>query len=120
MPKKQIKASHKVEKELEKEITSKDLTRSELLKYIFGDFIRGFYIFGCLFLDGLIVARIYFIIPFSSYASSITKLYFSGTDLYAIYITLITILIGVIVVFYQIKYYLNTWVRKTFYLSEKK
>lgn len=39
--------------------TSKDLTKFQLFQYIFEDFFKGFFIFGFVFLDGMVL--LYFI-----------------------------------------------------------
>ena len=46
-----------------KEITSKDLTRKQLLYYIFQDFIKAGFIVSFLFFDLLIIGQIYRYIP---------------------------------------------------------
>lgn len=50
-----IRKRTKEEEEDKERFTSKDLTRKQVFLYIFEDFFKGFFIFGSLFLDGLVV-----------------------------------------------------------------
>lgn len=102
------KISYKSEAEEEKEITSKDLTRKELVRYIFDDFLRGFYLVACLFFDGLIVAYGFRYIPGGPFLSRAMNLYFPFS-VYDVYFILLTIFVEGLLIFYQGRTFRKIW-----------
>jgi len=87
------------------DIRSKDLSRIEFLKYIFGDFIKGMYIIGCLFLDALIVPPSFLSLPgFGSYSGGIALL-FGGLNIYSYYYLTLLVLTEFLLVLLQIYFY---------------
>ena len=70
------KPSIRDKKDIYKEVSAKDLSRKELLSYIFGDFLRAFYIVGCIFFDGLIIGEAYDYVPGFFSANTIIEHYF--------------------------------------------
>ncbi len=108
MARQSTRISYKSEEEEKKEITSKDLTRKQLIRYIFDDFLRGFYLVGCLFLDGLIIAYLFRYIPNGPFLSRATNLYFSF-GLYDLYFILLIGLIEAVVIFYQGRMFRKIW-----------
>ena len=98
-------------REVYSEVSAKDLSRKELLSYIFGDFIKAFYIVGCVFLDGLIIGEAYDYIPgFYSINSAINR-YFLNSSILIIYTVILILFSECLVLFYEIKYYKKKWPR---------
>ncbi|MEM0156265.1 MAG: hypothetical protein QW597_06690 [Thermoplasmataceae archaeon] len=95
-----------------KEVSAKDLSRKELLSYIFGDSIRGFYILGCIFLDGLLVGEAFDDIPGFYSINLTTGYYFSNFSIFAVYVLLVSLFTDLILIFYEIKFYRKRWPKK--------
>ncbi|AKA48152.1 hypothetical protein IX51_02480 [uncultured archaeon] len=108
MARQSTRISYKSEEEEKKEVTSKDLTRGQLIRYIFDDFLRGFYLVACLFLDGLIIAYMFRYIPNGHFYSRATNLFFSF-GLYDLYFVMLIALIEAVVIFYQGKLFRRIW-----------
>lgn len=109
MPRPQ-KVSYKGEEEqLEKEgFTSKDLTKKGLLFYIFDDFFRGFYLLGCVFLDGIIVPGFRFLLPSSGFELPYV-LPSSLTGLFTLYIVMLIVFLELLLVYYEIVGFRKLW-----------
>jgi hypothetical protein len=95
-----------------KEVSAKDLSRKELLSYIFGDSVRGFYILGCVFLDGLVVGEAFQYIPGFYSINQDTGYYFSNFSIFAVYVILVSLFMDLILIFYEVGYYRKRWPRK--------
>lgn len=108
MARKSTRISYKSEEEEKQEITSKDLTRNQLLRYIFDDFLRGFYLVGCLFLDGVIIAYSFRLIPNGSFYSSAANLFFNF-KIYDLYFLILIAFVEGIIIFYQGKLFRKIW-----------
>ena len=92
-----------IEKEEEEEVKeSKQLTQREKLEYIFGDFLRGFYLVGCLFLDILVVGfSVSFIPNFSFYEAAVSNVF--GLNLLLLYSIIAIVFLECILIYYQAK-----------------
>lgn len=108
MARRSTRILYRSEEEEKKEITSRDLTRKQLFRYVFDDFLRGFFLVGCLFFDGLIVAYIFRFIPNGPFYSRATDLFFSF-KLYDVYFFILIALLEAIVIFYQAKLFRKIW-----------
>lgn len=90
-------------KEDEERFTSKDLTRRQILFYIFEDFFKGFFIFGSLFIDVVLILYLVkepFAINAEPHVSSLL-----GFPIYQVYLIVLSLFIDSILVYYQIEYY---------------
>ncbi|BAB60493.1 TVG1395987 [Thermoplasma volcanium GSS1] len=105
-----------IEKEEEEEVTEgKQLTTRQKLEYIFGDFLRGFYLIGCIFFDVLIVGFSLTFIPNVSIYEDVV--YQSiGTNLILIYGLLLIIFTEAILIYYEIVWFKKFFLRKDHYL----
>lgn len=120
MPRPQ-KVSYKgEEEELEKEgFTSKDLTKKGLLFYIFDDFFRGFYLLGCVFLDGIIVPGLRFLLP-SGGVELPYVLPSSLNGLFTVYIVMLIVSLEILLIYYEIVWFRKLWKRGSLGRLEKK
>ncbi len=84
--------------------TSKDLTRKQVIFYIFEDFFKGFFIFLSLFLDGAVVFYLYQE-PFLYKLSQDLIVY--GIPIYELYLILLSIFIDSFLLWLEIRYYLK-------------
>ncbi|MCL4331846.1 MAG: hypothetical protein M1304_06215 [Candidatus Thermoplasmatota archaeon] len=103
--------------ETEKEVTSKDLTRKELLLYIFDDFFRGFYLVGCLFFDGLIIFQIYSYIPDSSALGIFFNLALPKFNIFNYYIWILIVFLEITVAYLEAKGFRKIWPKDSLTLS---
>ncbi len=88
----------------EERFTSKDLTRKQIIFYIFEDFFKGFYIFLSLFVDGTVVFYLYqdpFLYNLSHHVLV------SGFPIYELYFILLAIFMDSFFIYYEIKYYIK-------------
>ena len=92
-----------------KEVSARDLSRKELLSYIFGDFAKAFYIVGCIFLDGLIIGPAYSYVPGFFSANNAIEHYFPNSDILLIYTVLLILFSESLALFYEINYYKKRW-----------
>lgn len=91
------------------EISSKDMTRREFLAYIFGDFVRGFFIVGSIFFDIILIPQLFSYIPESTFGNAFTvKIPLWNYSVSAILLTIITFTI-LFSIIYEIKLYLRIW-----------
>ncbi|MEM0157991.1 MAG: hypothetical protein QW812_00570 [Thermoplasmataceae archaeon] len=97
---------------LPKEVTSKDLTRKQLFQYLFGDFVRGFYIVACMFLDILVIGELYKFIPSPNLLSALYFSYFGNPAVLPLYVFMLTVLLEVVAVHLEVKIYRKFWKRK--------
>lgn len=88
-----------------RELNSKDLTRAEVYKYIFGDFIKGMFIFGSLFLDLLIVTQVYYLVPRTSPTHQIIRNFALGLDLVQFYVWILTGFVEIVVIILEAYFY---------------
>lgn len=102
--------------EEEKELSSKDLTRKQLVLYILNDFIRGFYLIACLFLDGLVVLQFYSFDP----GNYLHRGIFSTDYVRYGYVGFATISLEVLVIYVQYKGYRRFWPKGALFLGQKK
>ncbi|KAA8921997.1 hypothetical protein [Thermoplasma sp.] len=105
-----------IEKEEEEEVKeSKELTERERLEYIFGDFLRGFYLVGCLFLDVLIVGfSVSFIPNYSFYENLVSQIF--GLNLVLIYSVVAIVFLECILIYYEAKWFKKFFLREGHYL----
>lgn len=110
MPKKSIPVYHRQEKRDAKQVSSRDLSRKELLKYIFEDFFRGFYIIGAIFLNGLILTEIYYAGPAIHRMNFLT---YSGLDgsLLDYYLIAVLIIFEISVTVLEIEGFAKIWMK---------
>lgn len=118
MPK-QLKVSYRDElNPQDKELTSKDLTRKGLFLYIFDDFFRGFYLVGCVFLDGVIVPSLRFILPYSGF-HLISAVPSSLNLLFTSYVVMLIIFLELLLIYLEIKGFRKIWKRGSLVAMEK-
>jgi hypothetical protein len=103
------KPSIRDKKDIYKEVSAKDLSRKELLSYIFGDFLRAFYIVGCIFFDGLIIGEAYDYVPGFFSANTIIEHYFPNSGVLLIYTVILILFSEGLALFYEIEYYKKRW-----------
>lgn len=87
----------------EERFTSKDLTRKQILFYIFEDFFKGFFIFGSLFLDAAVVfylIREPFTVNAEPHVSNIL-----GFPIYQVYLIILSLFLDALLIYYEIEYY---------------
>jgi hypothetical protein len=98
-----------------KEITSKDLTRKQLILYVLNDFLKGLYVIGCMFLDGLVILQIYSFVPSSLLYQGLLSNVYSRDAL----IGSITMVLGVFVIYVQVKAYRRIWPKGSLFIGHK-
>lgn len=108
MARRSIRISYRSEELAKKEITSRDLTKKQLIRYVFDDFLRGFYLVACLFLDGLIIAYLFRYIPNGQFYSRATDLFFNF-KLYDVYFFMLIAFVEAVVIFYQGRMFRKLW-----------
>ncbi|MCL4447696.1 MAG: hypothetical protein M0Z77_03870 [Thermoplasmatales archaeon] len=99
----------------DEEITSKDLTKKQLVLYIFNDFLRGTYTIGCMFLDGLVILYLYYFIP----ASYLSKGILSNTIYRDVILGLLILSLEVLVIYYEFKGYRRIWPKGSLFIGHK-
>lgn len=110
MQKKYIPVHHRQERVVQKETTSKNISRTQLIKYIFDDFLRGFYIVGAIFLDGVVLTGIYLGRPALSKAlSPITPMLLNSG--YNYYMTAVLVLLEIVAIFLEVIGFTSIWVK---------
>ncbi len=116
---KQLKVSYTDEPNpQDKELTSKDLSRKGLFLYIFDDFFRGFYLVGCVFLDGVLIPSIRFILPYSGF--NLISIVPSSLDfLYTAYIVMLIAFLELFLIYLEIKWFRKIWKRGSLIAMEK-
>ena len=106
---KQLKVSYTDEPALQdRELTSKDLTRKGLFLYIFDDFFRGFYLVGCVFLDGVLIPSLRFILPYSGF-NLLSIVPSSLNLLYTVYVLMLIIFLELFLIYLEIKGFRRIW-----------
>ncbi len=115
------KVSYKGEEEelRKEEITSKDLTKKGLFYYLFDDFFRGFYLLGCVFLDGIIIPGLRFLLP----SGGIGLPYVipsSLTALFTVYIAMLIVFLEILLIYYEIIWFRKLWKKGSLGHIEKK
>ena len=98
-----------------KEITSKDLTRKQLVLYILNDFLKGLYVIGCMFLDGLVILQIYSFVPSWLLYQGLLSNVYSRDAL----IGSITIVLEIFVIYVQVKAYRRIWPKGSLFIGHK-
>lgn len=104
-----------IEVEEEKEITSKDLTKRQLLLYVLNDLLRGLYIVGCLFLDGLVILYLYSFIPLGLLNKSI----FSNGFVRGVFFFIVILILEIFAVYIEFKGYRRFWPKGSLYIGHK-
>lgn len=100
-----------VDKYVIEEVTSKDMSRKELLSYIFGDFIRGFYFVSAIFFDLIVIPQIFSFIPESLFDKAFTiRIPIWNYSVSGILLFLMAIII-IFSIFYEVKIYFRIWGR---------
>lgn len=93
------------------EVTSKDMSRKELLSYIFGDFIRGFYFVSAIFFDFIVIPQIFSFIPERLFGNVLTiKIPMWNYSVSGILLSLMALII-IFSIFYEVKIYFRIWGR---------
>lgn len=100
----------------EEEITSKNLTKKQLVLYIFNDFLRGTYMIGCMFLDGLVILYLYYFIP----AGYLSKGILSIALYRGVILGLLTLSLEVLAIYYEFKGYRRIWPKGSLFIGHKK
>ena len=89
------------------EITSSDLSRSELFHYIFFPFLRWSFIILCLFIDALVVAQLYLFIPNVQAAMTIYSVYYGGFNAFTVLFFMINGLVLVAILYLEFLVYVK-------------
>jgi len=110
MQRKSVRVSYREERE--KAISAREMTRVELLSYIFSDFIRWSYIVGCLFIDGLIVPSIIQVGPTGLSTSALIGLAYKFKGGFEIYLIAVIVLIEIALIWLEVEGYRYKWPRK--------
>lgn len=105
-----LRTSYKDDEDLDEreQISSKDLTKKGLFFYLFDDFFRGFYIVGCLFLDGIIIPGLRFLLPGGGTVLPL-KLPSTVTSLYTAYIIILVIFLEAVAIYFQARGFRKLW-----------
>ncbi len=96
----QVQITEKEEEDAE--IKERTLNGKEKIEYVFGDFLRGFYLLGSVFFDVVVVGFLYTYIPDLQFYEGIYSTIFH-VDIFAIYVLLATLFAEIILVVYEIK-----------------
>ncbi|MCL4452422.1 MAG: hypothetical protein M1327_07365 [Candidatus Thermoplasmatota archaeon] len=93
------------------EVSSKDMTRKKIYKYIFGDLTKGFYIVGSLFLDAIVIPQVLSFVPASFFSPqlSITIVPPEDSTKVAVLIILIYFALVLAAIYFEVKYYIAIW-----------
>jgi hypothetical protein len=93
------------------EISSKDMTRKEFYKYIFGDLARGSYIVGSLFFDAIVIPQILSFVPASFFLPSISITIGPPGDSthVAVLFILVYLFLVLLAIYFEVKYYIAIW-----------
>lgn len=93
----------------ESQISSKDITKFQLLGYIFGDFMKGGFVVTSLFIDVVLIPEPYTYIP-SFYLTNYTlSYYFGGFQLLSIFVLILIVFSELIIIYIEIKIYQKIW-----------
>ena len=101
--------------EKQRELTSKDLTKKQLVLYIFDDFLRGLYLVGCLFLDGLIILHLISFIPFSY----LGRVPISNTPVRDVLLGAVIAILEILIIYLEVKGFRRLWPKGAMYLGHK-
>lgn len=101
-----------VDKE-EKEITSNDLTKIQLMLYILNDFLKGLYVIGCLFLNGLIILQLYSFLP----ERDLTVGPMSNLWIRVVTFSFITVVLEIFTIYSEIKIYRRIWPKGSLFIG---
>ena len=93
----------------EREISSKDLTKFQLLAYIFADFIRGGYVVVSLMIDLVLLPEPYTFIPGFHVVNSVLSSYFDGLQLLSLFSLILIIFSELMVIYVEIIIYRKFW-----------
>jgi hypothetical protein len=93
------------------EVSSKDMTRKEFYKYIFGDLAKGFCIVGSLFLDAIVIPQVLSFVPASFFLPqfSITIGPPGDSTQVAVLFILIYLVLVLVAIYFEVKYYIAIW-----------
>lgn len=94
-----------------REVSAKDLTRSQLLRYIFDDFFRASYIVLMLFIDAILIAQFFYFIPGFENDVMIFSQLFPGKNLLIYYTVVMIVFIEIICIYYQAILFRKIWPR---------
>ncbi len=94
-----------------KETSAKDLTRSQLLRYIFDDFFRASYIVLMLFIDAIIIAQFFYFIPGFQNDLSLISVLFHGRNLLVYYTVIMISFVETVCIYYQSILFRKIWPR---------
>ncbi|MEM0134304.1 MAG: hypothetical protein QXU18_03640 [Thermoplasmatales archaeon] len=101
--------------ERQKELTSKNLSRRQLVLYILDDLLRGLYLVGSLFLDGLIILQLFSFVPSSYLNKGPLSNFYVRDGLMGAVIAILEIL----VIYLEIKGFRRLWPKGAMYLGHK-
>lgn len=104
----------------EVEITSKDLTRTQLLSYIFEDFFRISYGVAALFFDALILPELYLLRPAGDLYYGVAKLPAFRSAFYGYYLIAVVAILEVCLIYLEAKGYRRLWPREKIIVLKKK
>jgi hypothetical protein len=93
------------------EVSSKDMTRKEFYKYIFGDLARGSYIVGSLFFDAIIIPQVLSFVPSNFFLPQFS--FTIGPSGYSTQVSVVFVLVYLLLVlaaiYLEVKYYVAIW-----------
>jgi hypothetical protein len=93
------------------EISSKDMTRKEFYKYIFGDLTKGFYIVGSLFFDAIVIPQVLSFVPTSYFLPQLNFTIGPPGDStqVAVLFILVYLFLVLVAIYFEVKYYISIW-----------
>lgn len=95
-----------------KEVSAKDLTRSQLLRYIFDDFFRVSYIVLMFFIDVIIIAQFFYFIPGFQNDLTLISAVYNGRNLLEYYTVIMILFVESVCIYYQAILFRKIWPRK--------
>lgn len=99
----------KLKNKLEKEISSKDLTKFQLLGYIFSDFLKGGFIVLSLTFDILVLAEPEGFIPSYPIANLNLEHYLNEFQILTVYTIILVLFLEFIAIYFEIRIFNKFW-----------
>lgn len=94
-----------------REVSAKDLTRAQLLRYIFDDFFRTSYIVLMFFIDVIVIAQFFYFVPGFQGDITIFSALFPGENLLVYYTVIIVSFVEIVCIYYQAVLFRRIWPR---------
>jgi len=95
----------------EREISSKDLTKTQLLGYIFADFVKGGFVVVSLIIDILLLPEPYTFVSGFHAENYVLSFYFGGVQLLSVYVLILIFFSESLFIYIEIVVYSKFWGR---------